>query len=238
MVRRIAVDCVKAVLTPSQLGAFEYYFRPQLARRFGGPLNGSTNRAEFFHEYLKMRPTSAIVETGTYTGATTKFFAESELPVYSAESSPRYFAYAKRALRKRSNVRLFLGDSRSFLKDLLRDPSVPKSNVFFYLDAHWYADLPLREELDVIFSHWKEATVMIDDFQVPSDAGYQYDDYGPDKALTLSYIDPVSHLGFRSFFPVMPASEEKFLKRGWVVLAKDPAALAALCRLKRVKEWT
>ena len=31
---------------------------------------------------------------------------------------------------------------------------------------------------------------MIDDFQVPDDPGYAYDDYGPGKALTPDLVDP------------------------------------------------
>ena len=62
--------------------------------------------------------------------------------------------------------------------------------VFFYLDAHWNDDLPLADEIDIIFSRCPWAVVMIDDFEVPSDPGYQFDDYGPGKALVLGYIRP------------------------------------------------
>src|SRR5216683_8159337 len=33
-------------------------------------------------------------------------------------------------------------------------------------------DLPLAEEIDIVFSRCPLAVVMVDDFQVPSDAGY------------------------------------------------------------------
>jgi hypothetical protein len=48
--------------------------------------------------------------------------------------------------------------------------------VFFYLDAHWYDDV-LAEEFDLIAEHWARYVVMIDDFVVPHDPGYEYDTY-------------------------------------------------------------
>ena len=52
--------------------------------------------------------------------------------------------------------------------------------TFFFLDAHGREHLPLREELEIILTHWREAIVMIDDFEVPG-TDYGYDDYGPGK---------------------------------------------------------
>jgi hypothetical protein len=36
------------------------------------------------------------------------------------------------------------------LRQLAASPSFSKHGVFFYLDAHWYSDLPLAEEIDAI----------------------------------------------------------------------------------------
>jgi hypothetical protein len=47
------------------------------------------------------------------------------------------------------------------------------SPLFFYLDAHWNEDLPLAEEIDLIFSRSPCAVVMIDDFEVPGDPGFR-----------------------------------------------------------------
>ena len=74
---------------------------------------------------------------------------------------------------------------------LARDSSVPKCDVFFYLDAHWEDDLPLLEEIEVIFSHRDRATIMIDDFCVPG-TDYGFDDYGAGKTLNLAYLRAVT----------------------------------------------
>jgi hypothetical protein len=39
-------------------------------------------------------------------------------------------------------------------------------------------NLPLAEELEVVFNWDSDAIVIIDDFQVSNDPGYRYDDYG------------------------------------------------------------
>lgn len=67
--------------------------------------------------------------------------------------------------------------------------------------------MPLAGELELVFSHCSAAVVMIDDFQVPFDAGYAYDDYGAGKALVPGYIAPaVSVYGLRAFYPRRPLS--------------------------------
>ena len=63
----------------------------------------------------------------------------------------------------------------------------PRS-YFVYLDAHWAEELPLAEELCIVASAWTRCVVMVDDFQVPGDSGYAYDDYGPGLALTEDYL--------------------------------------------------
>src|SRR5206468_11787016 len=105
-----------------------------------------------------------------------------------------------------------------------------------YLDAHWNADLPLAEEIDIIFSRCPSAVVMIDDFQVPSDAGYGYDNYGPGKALVSGYIRPaISAHQLQAFYPSTPSAADYpstplaaaglaaagRLRRGCVVLANE-----------------
>ena len=89
-------------------------------------------------------PTS-IVETGTYRGTTTTFFAASGLPVFTIEARARNYGYAKARLRHLENVRLIHGDSRTALLELLQSANaLPEAGIpFVYLDAHWKEDLPL-----------------------------------------------------------------------------------------------
>jgi hypothetical protein len=178
----------------------------------------------------------AIIETGTFRGTSTEYFARTGLPVYSVEAVPRYFGFAQARLRALPHVEVRLGDSRSFLIGLSREPAVPKTRVFFYLDAHWSHDLPLRDELLTIFQHWTEPIVMIDDFEVPTDPGYGFDDYGHGHALNLDYLSPLAPLGFRCFFPTAPAADEVEPRRGWVVLARAGQGAALLGTMPELRE--
>src|SRR6185503_7616085 len=119
----------------------------------------------------------AIIETGTFRGSTTLFLAHNSggAPVFTSEVNTRVFETARRRLRAFQNLHMYNLDSRQVLKtaDLAR-----YRRPFFYLDAHWLADLPLSEEINVICQKWVDYVVMVDDFQVPDDPGYGYDDYG------------------------------------------------------------
>src|SRR5690606_10898285 len=95
------------------------------------------------------------------------------VPIRTVEYRRHYYAYARLRLRGYRQVQLSRNDSRSFLRALARDGSFPKKRVLFYLDAHWYEDLPLLDELRVIASGWSESLIMVDDFQVPQDSGYR-----------------------------------------------------------------
>jgi hypothetical protein len=94
------------------------------------------------------------------------------------------------------------------------------------LDAHWESDLPLNEELAIIFDRCSNAIVMIDDFSVPFDNGYGYDDYGDVKALVPAYIEPyVRSFQLRVFYPSTPSAEETGARRGFVVLVREASLI-------------
>jgi hypothetical protein len=227
---------LKRALGETILGRLDYLRSADVHTSFGGPLNGSLNRQVFVQELVQRMQTQAIVETGTYRGTTTAFFASIGKPVFSVELNARFHGYARERLRALRNVRLSFGDSRTYLLSLIADVTVPRENVLFYLDAHWNADLPIRQEVAIIFEHWKDAAIFIDDFRVPDDEGYQYDDYGASGSLTLDYLSVSDDPSIRAFFPVLASQDEIGLKRGWVVLGRDPHVLEALRRIGLVRE--
>jgi hypothetical protein len=213
--RRIA-----RLLGERNLGRLDYVLKPGLRAGWGGPFNGQKLRRRIFLELLKRARCPAIVETGTYLGTTTAFLATLGLPVYTAESNPRFHAYASwRLLRSKGRIHLYEADSREFLRSLSCDPTFPKERVLFYLDAHWYAHLPLREELEFIFTQWPDSIAMVDDFQVPGTA-YGYDDYGSGQVLNLEYLEPLRYLQLIPFFPAVGPQGETGAKRGCVVLCR------------------
>ena len=170
-------------------GRLAYFPRSKLRLSWGAAFNGQKLRQGIFVAVVEENPLTAIIETGTFRGTTTELLARTLLPVYTVEAWPRFYEFARMRFRsQRDRVHVYEGDSRAFLRQLAADSSVPHDRVFFYLDAHWGEDLPLLEEVGIIFKSWTRAIVMIDDFKVPG-TDYQYDDYGSGKALTLEYLE-------------------------------------------------
>lgn len=220
------------------LGMFDYYFKPKLRRKQGGPFNGQVERQKIFGELIAKIKFSHVVETGTFRGLTTQYmYRQSGIPVLSSELNPRFYSYAKRRLQGDRHVRLLNLDSRVFLKTIVQSGEIENGNSFFYLDAHWADDLPLLEEMQIIFSEFPDAVVMVDDFEVPDDSGYGYDNYGNGKALTLEYLaSALAQFDLQPFFPAIPSTAETGAHRGCVVLVRTSKMKALLKQCKALRE--
>lgn len=192
-----------------------------------GPMNDQPARQELVRAIARATPIQAVIETGTHRGVTTSFlWAVTGCPTWTVESSARYAAFARWRLHGINDITVCQGDSRGFLRQLAADPTVPKQTVFFYLDAHWGPDLPLRDEVLIISRGWSDPIIMIDDFEVPGDPGYGFDDYGNGKRLTRDYI-PLAELGDAEIlFPTCPSSAEGGLRRGCSVIVSRARAEA------------
>jgi hypothetical protein len=186
----------------------------------GGPFNGQQYRQTMFQQLLRCIDFSAIVETGSFRGSTTEFMANATtVRIFSCELNERHFHFARRRLASHRNVELHYKDTRAFLREVLASGGLGGGPVFFYLDAHWGSDLPLWDELDIILGHPIEAVVMIDDFRVPGDLGFGYDDYGPGKQLSVAGLRANLTSQPDLFFPFYTSTVETGAKRGAAVLA-------------------
>ncbi|SFE43549.1 hypothetical protein SAMN05216251_10394 [Actinacidiphila alni] len=180
-------------------------------------MNGQTGRQQIFRELVRTIDFQQVIETGTHRGATTEFLAAiTGVPVATVELADRYRQFAQARFASNPNVQVSDGDSRDFLRRL----SVTRSDALtlFYLDAHWLDDLPLADELRIISGSWSKAVVVIDDFQVPGDAGYAYDDYGPGKALAADYL-PDEIRSWTLLYPAMESASETGARCGAAFLA-------------------
>lgn len=211
-----------------------YAFR---SLRGGIPFNGQFHRLQLVKEIFKCFEFRAIVETGTDRGLTTAFLHRvSGHPVYSVEASERSFYFAKQRFRHEDGVFAEFGDSRAFLKRLGKDPRLLDGCVFFYLDAHLplglphyeQEELPLYEELEIIARSWPDPVIMIDDFQVPDDPAYGFNDYGNGGRLTVGYLPTELKQEFRLFWPAVRGEEETGPRRGCVVAGRRGLAAQKL----------
>lgn len=200
------------------LACVDYWLPRRRTSSDAGPFNGQRARVRVCEHLAGLGRVQAVVETGTCQGATTVFLARlSGTPLYSVEINPRFHYHARFATRRLANVRLTLGDSRVFLRQLARNPDVPKRDVLFYLDAHRQGDQPLLDELELICGNWRESLIMIDDFEVPGDPGYRFNDYAPGVRLGAALLPAVTE-GYRRFYPAISSQEETGARRGCIIL--------------------
>lgn len=191
---------------------------------WGGAFNGQARRQALFDQLLHELKIVTIVEIGTFRGTSTAYMAKAGLPVFSCELCLRYFHYSLLRLANMPNVRLERADSRGFLRELFDENLLPPGPAFFYLDAHWESDLPVWEEVDQIFSRHPSPVIMVDDFRVPTDSGFAYDDYGKGKCLSVSNLHEAVTARPSVFFPNHASAHETGARRGCVVLAQGDLA--------------
>jgi len=210
----------------------------ELQQSWGGPFNGQQKRCALFLDLIERADPQAVIETGTYRATTTKFLAEHfQRSIFTCEIVPRHFFQSQKKLAAYPHVSLVEADSRRFLEDVLAQKG-DVSPLLFYLDAHWQEDLPLREELEIILRYRRSSIIMIDDFRVPFDEGYKFDDYGPGKVLDLSILSFLRDEPIHIFFPQAPSELETGSKRGCVVLSTaDLAPLVAPSEFLRAADW-
>lgn len=235
MKRRI-IDAVAALLGGERTGALYDRLAPRDGFAWGGPMNGQGARCRMVARIIADDAPCAIVETGSYLGTTTEWFASFHVPVFSSESNGVNHGFASARLARFRHVSIWRGDSRDFLRALdWAALNAKKQPVLFYLDAHWHEDLPLAEELEIVFARCARPIVIIDDFRVPGDEGYGFYDGGPGKALTWEYVAPVvERHGAGAAYPATPSAEESGARRGCIVLTRAVASIGGAPLLDRV----
>ncbi|MEI6701917.1 MAG: hypothetical protein WCL71_00095 [Deltaproteobacteria bacterium] len=213
---------------------------PKYEASDGVGFNGQLHRKLIFKDATILLQCRSIVETGTYCGDTTAFMAEnSNLPVFSCEANPIFQSLAISRLKEIGGIHFYLSDSRQFLKALFQSTEFAphkQAPVLFYLDAHWHHDLPLEDEIDIICRSVHDFAILVDDFAVPGDPGYTYDNYGMGKSLDLTTFGSCFKRNDLSvFFPSLPSASESGGRRGCVLLSSRSQA-ETIRRQKSVKE--
>ena len=195
--------------------AIESYLDLWLVR----PMNGQKNRLRT--SYLLagiLRPTHAI-ETGTYLGTTTQYLTSMvTYKTYSIEVNQKYLDIAKKRLSSEVEtkaVELILGNSKIEMLNILNKLDPNKHRVLVYLDAHWSDYVPLKEEIQSLLDWGGVFIAIIDDFMIPLDPGYGYDQY-------LNYRIDASQVPFSEklsiWVPSEPSTSESGSKRGTAYL--------------------
>ncbi len=220
----------------------------RIARSFGYPdtgFHGDRILRRLARDLVNSGSVTSFVETGTYLGDTALCVSRMNmgLPVFSCEINERYYDIARRRLAGRANVHIVHEASRDFLPRVLEDRSCGNRPLFL-LDAHWYDDWPLAEEIRIITGRLTECIIIIDDFRVPGKPQFQFDLGGgggkrfsgrttlDQRACDLDLIRPAldrRHC-YRAWlpsyaradaFPGPPLAASLFPLRGYVVIEQN-----------------
>ena len=219
-------------------GVYTYHAKSSRRGTLDQAFNRQEGRQAIFRAVIQAIDFQIILETGTYLGLTTAFMNhESGLPVRTTESNSRFYGFSKERFKKIPGITGQYSDSRAFLRSALDEITSKDKPIFLYLDAHWNEDLPLLEEARIVFTKHPKSVLLIDDFKVPTDSGYGYDDYGNGNTLHLEYFDPISDMGFKAFFPTLPSEKETGAKRGCVILVNDPELIETMRTLDVLQEY-
>ena len=97
--------------------------------------------------------------------------------------------------------------------------------LYCYLDAHWYNYLPIREEIAAL-ADYSQVIAGIDDFEVPGQPAWGFDNYRRRGVLTWRYIADAAR-DFAVFYPAYSPEEDNGAKRGFCVLAKGDKAIGS-----------
>ncbi|MCP4591519.1 MAG: hypothetical protein GY842_12305 [bacterium] len=123
------------------------------------------------------------LETGTWKGHTTVALAQVFPTVYTIEIDDERFEANQARLASYPNVTALHGPSPQVMLKLIDHLEYP---LFVFLDAHWEADWPLRDELKILLSVRRPKLILIHDFKVPG-RDFGYDRYG-EQECSLEYI--------------------------------------------------
>lgn len=121
-----------------------------------------------FYDLTKTNKTRHFIETGTYLGEGIKRILPNYEYIHSIELSEKWYNYNKEQFKMNDNVKLYLGDSKKVLPELLNTINEP---VTIYLDAHYSGtptacgeeETPLLYELEILKNRQYDDIIIIDD---------------------------------------------------------------------------
>ena len=131
--------------------------------------------------FLCMSKCEQFIETGSSVGSSIRFLGSNftKKPCYSCEPHNKTYEFASDKCSNLKNVVIKNEASPEFLYNLKKEIiGFEKKDTVFWLDSHgrgfrW----PLREEIAFITSEFDKAYIFIDDFKVPENPQFGYDEY-------------------------------------------------------------
>ena len=179
---------------------------------FSRPFNGQIMRHKQILQISNLLKPDVAIETGTFLGTSTPYLATMVSgSTYTIEFVSKYAKKARvRFENEFQNLKITLieGNSVKEIQKLLK--TIPStSTILAYLDAHWEKELPTAQELTELLKWGNNWVAVIDDFKVPGDDSYGFDQYG-DLVVDKSLLP----LGVRLMVPNQSAKFESGARKG------------------------
>lgn len=145
------------------------------------------------HTFLilkKLFNINTVIETGSFEGDTTVFLAKNFEKVFSIEMLKINHEITINKLNSSNlNANVILGKSEDLLKEVITKNHIDNSTIFF-LDAHWWENCPLQQELEIIAECKIKPIIVIHDFYVPNSKSLGYDTYN-NQTFCFDWIKPI-----------------------------------------------
>ena len=134
------------------------------------------NLNENFYNFTNNKKTNHYIETGTYLGDGIKRVLSQYTNIHSIELSEHWYTYNVEQFKNNNNVKMYLGDSKIILPELLENINEP---VTIYLDAHYSGgttafgdeEVPLLFELEILKNRNYDDIIIIDDCRLLGKTG-------------------------------------------------------------------
>jgi hypothetical protein len=134
------------------------------------------NLTDEFYSLTNNRKTRHYIETGTYLGNGIRDVLNSYENIHSIELADKWYQHNVEQFRNNTNVKMYLGDSKKILPELLNNINEP---VTLYLDAHYSGgttafgdeEVPLLFELEILKNRNYDDIIIIDDCRLLGKTG-------------------------------------------------------------------
>jgi predicted O-methyltransferase YrrM len=204
------------------------------------PMNGQRTRLRTSFLLSQLVKPNIAIESGSYLGTTTQYLVSlvSE-KTYSIEVNPEFAAIAKARLESdihSGRIEIVDGDSAVEMPRILRGLDSKAQIVFAYLDAHWLEHIPLRDEVQALLEWGGDFVAVVDDFYIPSDLGYGYDQY-KNHRVDISHIPSSDRISV--WVPEDDSSTESGAHRGtaYIVSSKFKDLVTAESKNLKLRKY-
>lgn len=174
------------------------------------------NLTQSFYNCTKNTKTNHYIETGTYLGDGIKSVLNNYENIHSIELSEKWYDYNVKQFQNNKNVKMYLGDSKKVLPELLNNIHEP---VTIYLDAHFSGgttafgeeEVPLLFELEILKNRIYDDIIIIDDCRLLGKTG----------VCGAGDNHPVYPTMIYNWSNITESSITNLMKEGYILLQND-----------------